>query len=224
MMRRFKNLLFDFDGTIIDSSPGILGSLRMTFQELGEPVPEEKDLRWCIGPGIQMVAQKFFPDRDDLFRTELIRRFRAHYDGGGYLGSSLYPGIKQVLERLKADGYRLYLTTMKAKTGVTPLLEHLMLKELFLACFANDPYGPVRPKAEMISDFVRIEQVDPQLSAIIGDTYHDIHAGKENGLYSIGVTWGFGTERELCDAGADVIVREVAELSDFLIPFSAAST
>lgn len=218
MQSKFKNLLIDFDGTIIDSGPGIISTLEYMFVELGEKLPSKESLRSCIGPGLQQVCRNLFPNKDEEFIKKAVITFRKKYDQEGYLGSEFYPGIEALLLSLKESNYNLYLTTMKARSGVESLLKHLKLEDFFRAVYASDPYGPALPKFELISSALKGESLQANETAIIGDTHHDVEAGKRNQLFTIGVAWGYGTTEELSKSGADVICHSIGELGRYLMP------
>lgn len=217
MNHQFKTILLDFDGTVINSAPGILNSFSVSFASLGLPQPRAEDLRWCIGPGAHEVVKRLFPDKDDLFRAEFLSRYRASYDGEGFRQTEIYPGMRELLMQLQTASYCVFLTTMKARSGAEKIIEMLNIRELFQGVHCFEPTEPVRFKHELIKRTIERESLSPERTIIVGDTQHDIIAGKKNNLHTIGVTYGFGSEQELISAGADYLCSSIDALRLFFL-------
>ena len=141
--------------------------------------------------------------------------FPGPYDSEGFKGSYLYPGITDLLKGLRGAGYKIYLASMKAQSGVDSIVPYLGIRDLFEEAFGSDPWGPIRYKHEFIADLLKRKALNPDETAIIGDTRHDIEAGKHNGIFTIGILYGFGSEDELRKAGADMICPTVRNLAEF---------
>ena len=213
-----KNILLDFDGTVVNSHEGIFWSLEQTFAELHRPMPPRENLRWMIGPGITAVMDGLFPDDTAEYRSDAIKVFRKYYDTTGYQKTTLYDGIVELLTELPQWGYRTYLTTMKGRPGTEQIVRYFHLEKYFVARHAYDPYGPPMVKHELLAGVIKQEQLSPSDTIVIGDTAHDVTAARKNGMDCIAVAWGYSSESELREIGAETIARTVGELKEMLKP------
>lgn len=203
-MNLLRNLLIDFDGTLISSAPGIFYSYEATFADLKKTAPDTESLRKTIGPGVETVFRTLFPNESEQYRVEAVNIFRRHYDSEGYKRTELFSGAVEFLRRAK-NYYRLFLTTMKAHSGAVLIVRHLGLAEFFSGVYGFIPFGPLQTKIQLIGDVLAKEKLESSHTGIIGDTLHDVDAGRAHGLRTFAVTWGYGQKAELQDGGAEVI-------------------
>ncbi|CAD0360449.1 putative protein [Xanthomonas hortorum pv. vitians] len=204
-------LFFDLDGTLVDSEPGIVGSIVHAFDEVGQPRPSPQTLRVWIGPPLRDSFTECFPDDPELVQRTLAA-YRARYDAVGWTELSVFDGIGEVVIDLQRAGHRLAVVTSKNERYARRIVEHLP----FGACFENvigaSEDGERRFKPDLIAEALRRLQIEKTGCVMIGDRRMDIDGATHHGIHSIGVLWGFGDEAELRAAGAGAIAHNPAEL------------
>jgi phosphoglycolate phosphatase len=215
--RPFTTVLWDLDGTIIDSRAGIFNSFNHTFTQMGLPLLERQDLNQYIGPPLlDSFIQICGGDVAEAERAKAIYRER-YIQGGGALEADVFPGILEVIAASKADGKFNSLATSKGYSGVKIVGDHYDFLHLFdvLGTASND--GVRSTKADVITyALAELELIDADLSRVVlvGDRIHDIEGAREHGIEVILVKWGSGDESEW--AQADATAETPAELAALL--------
>lgn len=201
------HLLFDLDGTLTDSRPGIITSIQHALAENGLPVPAAEDLLWCIGPPILESFRKLVgPDSPHLFESTVLK-YRERYGAVGLFENAVYPEIEDALIELRALGHTLHVATSKATVYAQPIIDHFGLATYFVSVNGSELDGTRANKAELIAHILERENILPADVIMIGDREHDMLGAKANGLPAIGVLWGYGSGGELMESGADACVR-----------------
>lgn len=201
-----KHLFFDLDGTLADSSQGILNCFTATFTELRVEVPTRETLKTLIGPPLENSFACFLQS-DQV--TEAVSIYRKHYQTKGIKEVVLYPDIHDMLEGLVQRGYFLYVATSKHQPMALEMLRNLDIDKYFTGIFGS--LG-AEPKADVIQRGLDTHQVQKETSYMIGDTSFDMVGGRTKGLKTIGVTWGFGSSESLLENGADILVNQPLQL------------
>jgi phosphoglycolate phosphatase len=215
MQRKIKNILFDLDGTIIDPKIGITESIMYALNELGvEMIPEPDDLVWCIGPPLQDSFSVLLKTDDKIKIDEAIRLYRVNYNKNGILKLKLYDDIINTIRILKKEGVNLYIATSKPRVMAVKILEHLSISDLFDGIYGAELDGIRSRKGDLISFLLEKENISTNEVIMIGDRKYDIMGAKENSIISCGVCYGYGTEEELLNAGADFIVQTPMEIGN----------
>jgi pyrophosphatase PpaX len=206
---RFPVVLFDLDGTVIDSGAIILASMRHAAKEvLGEEPSDELLMAAVGGPGLEAQMHALAPDRVE----ELVRVYRAHNEP---LHEELVccPGIDDVLLRLKDEGRRLGIVTAKRRATVELAFDVLPLEHLFDTVVGGDETARHKPDPEPLLLAADRLDVDPKECAYVGDSPFDIRAAKAADMYAIAVTWGGIHDRAKLEAEKpDAIVDDAEEL------------
>jgi phosphoglycolate phosphatase len=202
-------VLFDLDGTLVDSRPGIVAALNATLRELGEPEQPEAALVGRIGPPIHDTWAELLRRPADAV-DDVVAAYRARYGRTMLEGTTVYPGVVRLLERLRAEGHPMAVATSKAQPIAVVLLKHLGLDGFFAAV-----RGPVPPSTEEKPATVgrALQALGPSTgvdAVLVGDRHHDVAGGHAHGLRVIGAAWGYGTVEELRAAGAAAIAAEPA--------------
>lgn len=204
-------IVFDLDGTISDSFVGISSSINYALEKMGYPTKEPSALGTYIGPPLQETFADLFESDDEELILSAITFFRERYFDIGYRENIIYPGIREILERLTDDGHTLYIATSKKLEIAKAVAEYFDITSYFediLGC------GLKRKKSELLAE---IKQTDENKNLVmVGDRLHDMKAGKECDYYCIGVLWGYGTKEELVDSGADVVCENPDEIVEFI--------
>lgn len=211
-MGRNDAVLLDLDGTLADSRGGIERCFKFMLAQLGHDAETAGDLTALVGPpiavSVQTLLARFGDDRVDLGLTT----YRAHYSEVALYDVAPFPGVQDMLAALRATGRPLCVATSKRRDFAERVVEYLGFQAFLPTVYGALPGGGLDDKKDMIAELLRVEEYDPAQTIMVGDRYHDIHAAQANGLRSIGVLWGYGGEKELREAGADVLVAAPAEV------------
>ncbi len=208
-------VLFDLDGTLVDSRPGIVAATNATLRELGVPERPEAELSAGIGPPLHdTLARLLGRPAEEL--DDVVAGYRARYATLMRSGTLVYPGVEDLLARLAAAGHPLAVATSKSQLLAAALLEHLGLAGRFAAIL-----GPVPPsreeKAGTVARALSALELAPGADAVlVGDRRHDVDGGRANGLAVLGAAWGYGTRDELVDAGAAGVAETPADVPGLL--------
>jgi phosphoglycolate phosphatase len=211
-------ILFDLDGTITDSAPGITGTLVDTFVELGRPVPTPVELLAYVGPPLLDAFRELGGMSVDEAQAALVV-YRRRYNAGGLFDSSVYPGLPGLLAGIAAAGVPLSLATSKPESAARRVLEHYGLAQHFtIICGASE--DEVRSaKADVVEEALRrLREIGVDLSTpvMVGDREHDVHGAAAHGVPTIMVEWGYGSPLEA--VGTIAVASGAGELRALLLP------
>jgi phosphoglycolate phosphatase len=217
MSEPFTSILFDLDGTIIDSAPGITATLAYTFETMGIPVPSPAELLAYVGPPIL----DSFRDRAGMSlgeAAEALAIYRPRYLESGALNSSVFPGVEDVLRAVHEAGIPLSLATSKPETPATMMLSHFgLLGEFDIITGASDDEVRSSKQDVVAEALVRLAAFGADLTrpVLVGDREHDIEGAAANGVPTIFVDWGYGSAAE--QAGSVAIAHKPGELQALLL-------
>jgi phosphoglycolate phosphatase len=207
--------LFDLDGTLSDSAPGMLHSLRLAFAELGIPPLDHDQEIALLGPPFYDTLPPYVgADRV----ADVIAAYRRHYsDGGGMLVTSAYTGVADLLAGLRAQGVRLAVATSKPEQYAPAIVAHLGLGEYFDNVSGDDLAGTRRTKALVIAQaLTSLGSPDPDTVIMVGDRLHDVNGARVHGISTLGAGWGYGAPGELEQAGAQAVFAQPSDLAAYL--------
>lgn len=211
---RFKTVLFDFDGTVFDTVEGITKSIQYALRKHGMEEPLER-LRCFAGPPL---VEKFMEvyGVTEIEAEELVLDFRARYGPVGLWESRPFPGIRALLERLRAAGLTLAIATSKPQTAAETLLRKAGLEACFDVVVGSSPGINNEKKWEIVRRAMELSDSDTKDTVLVGDTKYDVFGAAQCGIPCIGVAWGYAEPGELEAAGAACIVKTVEELECLL--------
>jgi phosphoglycolate phosphatase len=188
-----RSILFDFDGTLIDSAPGILASFEAALRQTGI-TPAVPLVASLIGPPLHVTAAALVGRDDKVAITALTAAFRADYDAAGYRATAVYEGIPQLLDGLAAAGIALRIVTNKRIAPTRRILEHLGWNRFFTEVHALDATQPPAPhKPAMVAAVLRGAALQPNDTWMVGDSAEDRRSAELNGLRFFAAAWGYGT-------------------------------
>ena len=210
-------ILFDLDGTLTDPKEGITKSVRYGLEALGYFEPDLDKLTPFIGPPLTESYMEFY----GLTKEEAekaVEKYRERFRIKGMYENEIYDGIREMLIKLRKAGKRLGVATSKPWVFAEPILEYFHIKECFEHIVGSELNGKRVRKGDVIKEALNRFQIKDRRNVLmVGDRKHDIFGAKEAGIFSVGVTYGFGGRKELTEAGADYIVETVGELTEFLL-------
>ena len=214
---QYKNILFDLDGTLTDSGPGIRNAVRHALRRFGIEETEKEKLDRFIGPPLYDSFQRFYGiDPETAKNGE--EYFREYYRDIGIFENSLYDGIDECLCALVRGGMKLYIATSKPDFMAERVVEHFDIKKYFNGIFGAKPDMSISSKKDVISLLRNAHpEITPENSIMVGDREHDVFGARHHGIGCVGVLWGYGSEKELCDAGVVTTVKTPLSLSQYLL-------
>jgi phosphoglycolate phosphatase len=187
-----ENFIFDLDGTLVDSLPGIEDSVRFA---VSSPIPP---LRSLIGPPIRSILRCLEPDLSELDLDGLTKRFRKAYDSTGWRNTILQSGTTEVLAELHKRGRRVFLATNKPARPTTKILAMLSIGQYFAGVSTCDSRTPVfASKTEMLRALLQCHSLDPTRCLMVGDTVEDYVSAVETGMDALIVSNGYGRPLEI---------------------------
>jgi phosphoglycolate phosphatase len=218
IVRSWSCVLFDLDGTITDSAPGIVHRLALTLADMGAPVPSDADLLRWVGPPILDSFRDFagFTAEQSLEALDIYRRHVA--DVGAYNGSAVYPGMAGLIARLHGLGVPLAVSSSKPESQVVPILEHFGLARYFTVICGASEDETRSAKADVVAEALRRlaeSGVDTSHTVLVGDRIHDVEGAAAHGIPAILVEWGYGSPAEAAEAMA--VVHSTDQLASLLI-------
>ena len=210
-------LLFDLDGTLTDPRPGIVGSLRFALDELGVSCPSDDVLASYIGPPLRGTFATLLDTSDAERIEEALRLYRQRFTDTGLYENKVYEGVPAMLDTVEHLGRAAYVATSKPAVYAERIVSSLRLGHHFRKVYGAELDGRWDDKAELLAYLLATEGVEASASVMVGDRAVDIMAAKANDVRSIGVLWGYGSEAELTEAGADILCRTPSELATHLL-------
>jgi len=212
--KQFDLIVFDWDGTLMDSTPAIVTSMQAAARDLGLPVPDNQAANYVIGLGLQEAMQTVLPDLDPRFYPRMVERYRYHYLSQDE-NIALFDGARDMLQTLSAEGYFLAVATGKSRVGLNRALNAVGMMSLFDATRCADETFS-KPHPAMLQELTRELGQDMKRTVMIGDTTHDLLMASNAGAGAIGVHYGAHPARELAAHAPLFGANSLAELRDWL--------
>ena len=206
---KYKNYLFDLDGTLTDPGLGIKNSIRYALDKAGLSALDEATLNCFIGPPLLDSFQKYCGATPDEAK-ELLRLYREYFSVTGLFENEVYRGVPELLDKLCRRGAKVFLATSKPELFAVKILEHFDLMKYFTFAGGSTMDETRTAKAEVIDYVLKSANIKAEESVMVGDRKYDIEGGEKCGLDTVGVTFGYGTESEFADA--DYIINSPEEL------------
>lgn len=211
---RYTHVLFDLDGTLTDSAPGIEKSAALALDHYGIAYKSLDELSVFIGPPLRKTFPEWGVPEEEV--ENAIGIFRSYYLKKGKFENKPYEGIEKMLKDLQEAGVHLYVATSKPELTAREILEHFHLTRYFDEIAGATMDGSRDDKASVIRYLLKkCAHVSDAL--MVGDTYYDIDGAAAMGMAGCGVTWGFGSVQKMAEHGASVIVKSPAELEKYIL-------
>lgn len=215
MKSNYDAVLFDFDGTFADTGEGMFESIQCAVKALGFEPLDGETLRRFVGPPVF-----------DSFRRELgvdaekadfaVAKYREAYAESGIFKFTVYDGIFDLLRELNENGVKIGIASAKPQKFLVRIVAHLGIGDTvdYISAPADDKADP--SKVKLINGAVNALKIDKSRVLMVGDRHFDICGANGAGVDSVGVTFGYGSEDELREAGATFVAHTVAEVRDFI--------
>jgi phosphoglycolate phosphatase len=215
-MSNFTHIIFDLDGTLTDNTQGIWNSVKYALKKMHIDEYSPEILAKFIGPPLQWGFSNLYGMNEQ--NTKLaVEYFREYYGENGWHENVPYPGILELMQELDSFGKKMYIATSKLEKYAVKISRHFEFDKYILQVTGADYSGKKASKPMIISTLLETQQLLPSKQIVmIGDTVFDIEGGKENGLSTIAVGYGFGNKTELLIANPDFFAEDVEELFEIL--------
>ena len=211
-----RAVLFDWDGTVADTRPGIFNSVRYAIGQYGIADKPDDELRYFIGPPLYDGFEHVFGVSPEL-ANELTDTYRVYYRDKGIFECNIYDGVGDLLRKLHDAGVKTAVVSSKPKEFLDRLVEHFGLADHLDAVVGPAMDNHNSNKTVLVNQALKELMLLSSTVAMIGDRHFDMEGAKAAGVNAVGVLYGYGTEEELCKAGADAICDQVADLRGFLL-------
>ncbi len=190
---KYKNILFDLDGTLIDSAPGIVESFSFAFNKI-YGIECSKDIKYLIGPPIKDVLFAVNGETNSIILNEFVEAFKLHYDTEGFKKSHLFSNVSEVLKFLNNEKFELFIATNKRNLPTYLILDYLNLDQYFKGVYCPDSFENVfENKTRLVQSLLTSFSLEKSETLFVGDTSHDGVAAITNGLDFAIVEYGYGT-------------------------------
>lgn len=215
---KYELVVFDWDGTLLDSAGAIVHAIQASCRDLGLPVPDDARARHVIGLGLADALRHAVPDLPPESTSAMVERYRFHYLSGDH-SLTLFDGVPEMLQRLKAAGHILAVATGKSRLGLERALDHSGLRPMFMASRCADECHS-KPHPQMLEELMAEFGASAASTVMIGDTSHDLLMASNAGVDSLAVTYGAHPHGHLLDHGPLACLHSVKELDRWLLDFA----
>lgn len=216
-MANYDYVLLDFDGTMVDSSKGIFESLIYALKCAGHEEPDGETLRKFIGPPIYDSFKNLFGFEDGQIEY-MIKKYREHYSQGGLFKLEVYDGIPELLKKLHENGVKIATASSKPTVFIEKILKHIELYDYidYIGGTVFDEKGAGKTGI-LLNALENLGCTDKSRAIMIGDRKFDIDGAKGAGIPTIAVLYGFGSEQEFKEHGAEYIVKDTKEAEKIIL-------
>lgn len=214
-------ILFDLDGTLLDSQRGIEHTLRLTLAAHNVDVPLETSMRWCIGSSLWSIFEHYLQTSDPHVINGAVAMYRHIYRDGPMFEFSIYPGVQESLAMLHGQGVRMVLATAKVHEQAREIVNATPLSAYLAHVYGSEIDGTNVHKRDLIRHILQQEQVAADQAIMVGDRHHDIDGAAANGISSIAAAYGYGDVAEYERASA--IIHNAMQLPDVVFALPTTS-
>jgi phosphoglycolate phosphatase len=213
---QFELIVFDWDGTLMDSEARIVGCMRRAFDELEQPVPAPEVARDVIGLGLDQAMRRLHPSADDALRGELITRYRHHFLRSDPSASPLFDGARETVVELHGRELLLAVATGKSRVGLEQALDDSGLRPYFHALRCAEQTQS-KPHPQMLLELLEELGVRPGDALMVGDTEYDMQMAQNAGVPALAVAYGVHSRERLRAQGPLDCLERIGDLPDWLL-------
>lgn len=221
MSKPYKLVVFDWDGTLMDSTHSIVAAIQGACRDLDLPVPSASEASWVIGLSLESALRRAVPSLTQSMVPRFLERYRTHY----LLRDPelrLFDGVAEMLAALGGTDTLLAVATGKSRVGLDRALAATAMRGVFAATRTADETFS-KPHPAMLQELMQELDVAPENVVMIGDTSHDLRMATNAGVHGVGVAYGAHTVAELQSCAPQTVVNSVLELQQWLMPRSGAA-
>ncbi|MEE4245416.1 MAG: HAD-IA family hydrolase [Kangiellaceae bacterium] len=218
-MSKMKNkrvIIFDWDGTLMDSTPRIVAAVQETARVIDLPIPNDAAIKHIIGLSLDTAFQRLFPRHFDDYADHLFKEYRYQYIDGDHVPTPLFDGIERLLKQLHSDQKQLSVATGKARRGLSRVIQGSQIESLFVDSICADE-AESKPSAQMLDKLLDRNNWQASDCVMVGDTSHDINMAKNAGVESIAVSYGAHSYDYLVESKPTQIANSVSQLEELLL-------
>ena len=215
-LSQLKLIVFDWDGTLMDSIERIVASMQAASRDVGIDVPADDEVKEIIGLGLREALSTLFPHCEQETHTLLTERYRQHFVYESTVATRLFEGVPEMLTRLNNSGYTLAIATGKARRGLDKVLDETNLHHFFEATRCADETRS-KPHPQMLFEIMNTTGAEAHQTLMIGDTEFDLAMAQAAGVKGLGVSYGVHSKTRLLDQGAIGCIDEIREIDDWLL-------
>lgn len=213
-MPKYKYIFFDLDGTLTDSAEGITNSVAYALEKFGIQVTDKKELNRFVGPPLVPAFMEFY-GFDEEKAKKAVEYYRERFRDIGIFENSVYMGVRELLEVLRAKGYILVIATSKPEAFAKRIAEHFDLAKYFTYIAGATFDGKIGTKTEVIEYAIKVLNISDRREVVmVGDRHHDAEGARNTGLDFVGVLYGYGSREELEKAGATLIAQTPTDIEN----------
>jgi phosphoglycolate phosphatase len=216
----YELIIFDWDGTLMDSTAVISGAIRASAADVGLPVPSESDARYVIGLGIDDSLRHLFPSINGDTLTVFAERYRHHFRANEH-AAPLFEGVRGMLDDLNEVGHLLAVATGKSRRGLARAFETTGIGNAFVTSRCADEGFP-KPHPDMVERILDMTGIERERALMVGDTTHDLQLAANAGIDAVAVTYGAHPPHALAPHAPQYTAHTVAELAAWLLAPNAA--
>ncbi len=220
-----KGVIFDLDGTLIDTLEDIADAENSALAELGLPPLEVSKYRWIVGGGAENIAQRLLPSDQQTEKNinTFVERFRYFYHQNWHAKTHLYQGISELLHALRKKNIPISILsnkpeefTLKIVDFFFPVVDTSLEGSIFTSVYGQRHGIPTKPNPVMALQIADAWKLEPEQIGFVGDSDIDIFTAHNAGMISIGAEWGFRGKDELILSGAQILLKEPLDLLDYI--------
>ena len=214
----FEAVIFDLDGTLLDTIADLTDAMNMALNHFGFPGHDVETCKMFVGDGVEMFAFRALPEhsRDQAMVTKCVALMREDYSKRWAKKTRLYDGIPQLLDELTLQNLKMAILSNKPDDSTKEMVAELLSKWWFHPVAGARPLVPKKPDPTLALEISRQLRVPADKFLYLGDTGTDMKTARGAGMFPIGALWGFRTAEELKDSGAEVLVAHPSEVLQFL--------
>ena len=216
-MANKKTLIFDLDGTLLDSIYDIATCMNKVLEDLNLPSYKIEEYKYFVGSGVDILVENVLEEKNKKFKDEVIKRFKLEYDGKLHLNTKPYDGIYELLDELKKLDCNLAVLSNKPHEFTTKYVEHFFSQYNFKEVHGQKENVAKKPDPTQALNIAKALGEKPEDIYFVGDTKVDMQTAKSANMKAIGVLWGFRDEKELRDFGADYIVENPYQIIKIIL-------
>lgn len=216
-MLKYDFVIFDFDGTVVDTGEGIIKSLQYSFEQMGREIPDMSDLKKFIGPPIYYSYTHFYGVSEDEVEV-YIKKYRERYKIKGIYECALYDGMVELLKELKKRGVKLGIASSKPEHLIYSVADYLKITDIFDAIVGVkiDDSNHSTKTGLVLEAMKKLGAADKERVLMVGDRCFDIDGAAGAGVKSCGALWGYGSKEEFIEHKADFIAEKPSDVLNYL--------